>query len=53
MIPKEPNSRKFIVQRSIDLESFYDVAEIEHSHNEDFNTFTDKSFRGDSLIFIE
>lgn len=53
MIPKEPDSHKFIIQRSIDLESFYDVAEIEHSHNEDFNTFTDKSFRGDSLIFIE
>ena len=44
MIPKEPNSRKFIMQRSIDLESFYDVAEIEYSHNEDFDAFTDKSF---------
>lgn len=44
--PKAHNSRKFIIQRSRDLEKFYDVAEIKPNHEESLNNFTDESPAG-------
>jgi hypothetical protein len=44
--PAGHNSRKFIVQRSRDLEKFYDVAEIKHVEKEGINTFTDENPAG-------
>lgn len=44
--PQGHNSRKFIVQRSKDLEKFYDIGEIKHLEKEGINTFTDENPAG-------
>ena len=44
--PAGHNSRKFIVQRSKDLEKFYDIAELKHVEKEGINTFTDENPTG-------
>ena len=44
--PQGHNSRKFIVQRSKDLEKFYDVGEIKKVDSEGINTFTDENPAG-------
>lgn len=44
--PQGHNSRKFIIQRSKDLEKFYDVAEIKPLANELVHTFTDENPSG-------
>ena len=53
MTPKGHNSLKFNIQRNIDSERYYDVAEIKPSHNEDFNTFTNESPSGEFTNFIK
>ncbi len=44
--PQGHNSRKFIIQRSRDLEKFYDVAELKPTPNEGLHTFTDENPSG-------
>ncbi|MDZ7896891.1 MAG: hypothetical protein U5N85_02525 [Arcicella sp.] len=44
--PAGHNSRKFIVQRSKDLEKFYDIAEIKNVDKEGINIFTDENPTG-------
>lgn len=44
--PKGHNSRKFIIQRSKDLEKFYDITEVKPTRNQDLNTFIDESPMG-------
>jgi hypothetical protein len=46
MTPQGHNSRKFIIQRSRDLEKFYDVGEIKPAQNEGLHTFTDENPAG-------
>jgi hypothetical protein len=46
MTPQGHNSRKFIIQRSRDLEKFYDVAEVKPAPNEGLHTFTDENASG-------
>jgi hypothetical protein len=46
MTPQGHNSRKFIIQRSRDLEKFYDVGEIKPAPNEGLHTFTDENPAG-------
>ena len=44
--PQGHNSRKFIVQRSKDLEKFYDMGELKNVGNDGINTFTDENPAG-------
>jgi hypothetical protein len=44
--PQGHNSRKFIIQRSKDLEKFYDVAELKPIPNEAIHTFIDENPSG-------
>jgi hypothetical protein len=46
MTPQGHNSRKFIIQRSRDLERFYDVAEVKPAQNQGLHTFTDENAVG-------
>ena len=44
--PTGHNSRKFIVQRSRDLEKFYDIGEVKRSDDERINSFIDENPAG-------
>jgi hypothetical protein len=44
--PQGHNSRKFIVQRSKDLEKFYDIGEIKHLGDDGINSFIDENPAG-------
>jgi hypothetical protein len=44
--PAGHNSRKFIIQRSRDLEKFYDIAELKNADKDGINTFTDENPAG-------